>query len=325
MNGVLSKDEKLHPSDVPILQPVSLSTPLEDETSPRTSNLMLQFSQVLSAVGDDDDDLDIPRREDLFTPPQAEKSEPLFPANFENIRDENPDHVQVDAIDFDIWEDKFIPPPPEPAVAAPTLFGSFYGQNEEKCTDIPRSNLFEAIPNYKDNFNLESRPVELVVSKIPEELVRARHKEVEAAEAKVRDDVIAAAKIRERDLLWREHQARTRVESLELSSRKRLENETEKFYEIRNDREKLIGRQFRRAKEDMESFLAKQDAHLQEVHGEIVPEQVCSTPHFFNLVRILEESTELNGESIPNQLRSIHDTITLITVDENPKFTCMQE
>ena len=255
------------------------SSPLDDddETSPRTSNLMFQFSQVLSGVvGDDDEDVVIPRREDLFTPPQVEKSEPLFP---ESQGENEEKQIQMEAIDFDIWEDKFIPPPPEPPISAPTLFDSFYQNIDEgKSDEIARSKLFEAIPDYKENFTQESRPVELVVSKIPEELVRARHREVEAAEAKIRDDLISVAKVRERDLLWREHQARTRVESLETNGRNRLENEAEKLYQANKEREQLLGRQFRRAKEDMESFLSKQEAHLQEVHGEIIPEQVSSPP-----------------------------------------------
>jgi hypothetical protein len=266
--------------DLPVMKSLP-SLDDDDETSPRTSNLMLQFSQVLSGVGDDDDDVVIPRREDLFTPPQIEKSEPLFS---EVSKDENEENqVQMEAIDFDIWEDKFIPPPPEPQIPAPTLLDSFYqnideGKSSSQDASLPHSKLFESIPNYKENFTQESRPVELVVSKIPEEIVRARHREVEAAEAKIRDDLISVAKVRERDLLWREHQARTRVELMETSGRQRLENEAEKLYQEKKEREQLLGRQFRRAKEDMESFLAKQEAHLQEVHGEIIPEQVIPSP-----------------------------------------------
>jgi hypothetical protein len=250
----------------------------EDETSPRTSNLMYQFSQVQlfanSAVGDDDDDVDypLPRREDLITPPDKEKVEALLTEDHHNNSNEQ---IQMDAIDFDIWDEKFIPPPPSSSLTVPTLVGSFYGQIDNTL-EIPRTNLFETLPDYKENFTLESRPVELVVSKIPEDLVRARHREIEAAEAKALNDLTSLAKNRERDLLWREHQARTRVTAMETMSRERLQNEIEKIYETKKDKEELLARQFRRAKEDMESFLSKQEAHLQEVHGEVVPDQVGS-------------------------------------------------
>jgi hypothetical protein len=251
---------------------------LDDENSPRTNNLMFQFSQVLSAVGDDDDEMDFPRREDLFTPPNNETIEPLMT---ENVETKTNEQIQIDAIDFDIWEDQYIPPPPISSLTPPTLVENFYQLDETNSLNIPppqtRSNLFETLPNYKENFTLESRPVELVVSKIPEDLVRARQQEIEISEAKVREHLISTAKTRERDLLWREHQARSRVTSMETEARLKLENERMKIYETKREKEELLARQFRRAKEDMESFLSKQEAHLQEVHGEVIQDQVRSS------------------------------------------------
>lgn len=318
-NNMNTNDNTSDNNNYDPIPPTPPTPSLIDDTSPRTTNLMEQFSKVMSNVADDDDDDDVlnlpldtefddfPRRENIFTPPNQEKNEPLITyeqtegenelngdegiINGEmvenkgnnkigkkstkggNVTINNDEEMNVDEVDFDIWENDYIPPPPTSSVEMPTLITSLYGDNVPIQT-LERTKLFEALPDYKENFNQESRPVELVVSKIPEEIVRARHRDIEANEAKLRNDQVMTAKLRERDLLWREHQARTRVENLETKSKTKLNNEVEKIYKSTKEREDLLGRQFRKAKEDMEEFLAKQEAYLQEVHGEVAPTQV---------------------------------------------------
>ena len=271
----------------------------QDEISPRATHLNEQFLRVMSNVGDEEDEdeglldlpldseFDFPIREHVFTPPNQESSEPLITNDQEvrkivNQEGQEEDETKMDDVDFDLWETDYIPPPPSiTSLEMPTLIGSLYGENNSIQTS-ERSKLFDTLPNYKDNFNEESRTVELVISKIPEEIVRQRHKEIESNEAKVRNDQIIAAKLRERDLLWREHQARKRVENLETKTKEKLSNEAEKLYQTKKERDEFLSRQFKKAKEDMEEFLSKQEAYLQEVHGEVTPTQV--TFYYFSFI-----------------------------------------
>jgi vacuolar-type H+-ATPase subunit H len=254
-----------------------------EKVSPRATGLDLQFSSLQRMLSENDDD-------DILRPTSRALGE-LKPHSSDEFDDQlrseavlpddqlgKNDEVNDMDIEFSIFEENTIPPPPSLSVNLPTLTGSLYGGeevlDESNSLAAKRSKLFESLPDYRDNFTTESRQVELVVSRVPEEIVRARYKEVDELEGKRRNDIVDATKRRERDLLWREHQARVRVEEVEKATREKFQLEREKIRLDAQHREESLGKQVRRVKGEIDAYLTKQEAYVREVHGEVSTSQV---------------------------------------------------
>jgi hypothetical protein len=186
----------------------------------------------------------------------------------------------TDDIDFEIWESTDIPKPPKLA-DMPTLEDmSLDIESGESGTasagveEAKQNRLLSSLPPYVQNFEQAADPVKMVISKIPEELVKAQHAEMESAAAKRRLDILNATKKRERGLLQREHLARARVEQMEADAQERLRREAERNRLLEREREVDMGIKFRQAREEIEAHLERKDAQLREVFGEVTTDQV---------------------------------------------------
>jgi len=126
------------------------------------------------------------------------------------------------------------------------------------------------VPHVLETFQQDSEPLSLEVTKISEYVVEQQRELMQRALLDARMKTATAAKEREMDALWREHAARLRVEKLELQTKRKIENERAKVFElaIQKDRETSIN--FKRAREDLEEHLKQQNATAKEVFGELV-------------------------------------------------------
>ena len=126
------------------------------------------------------------------------------------------------------------------------------------------------VPSFETNFEEESRSVTLLINRVPKELIMKQKQmmEVEIQEEKERNAVEFQRK--ESDIIWREHLARQRIIQVENSTRTRLNSEREKSLLAVDEKEKKIGRDFRRARENLEAGVKRQLISIQERFGEIL-------------------------------------------------------
>mmetsp|Transcript_18910 Transcript_18910/g.31567 ORF Transcript_18910/g.31567 Transcript_18910/m.31567 type:complete len:1169 (-) Transcript_18910:236-3742(-) len=212
---------------------------------------------------------------------------------------ENPDERDIesgldnDEIDIDFWKDSFIPPAPSSELSLPPLPQvtdqiskissqpqveplTLDGSNEQTTESVEQENkdatidrLLDTIPDYVGAFSESSKPQKMTVSKVPQDLVVQQMKEREEVEAKMRYTELDKVKKVEGDLLYREHVARQRVQELETVSKQRLRAEKEKMHIDFVQREYNLERDFKRAREEMETFLEKKHTVLKEEVGDL--------------------------------------------------------
>lgn len=207
--------------------------------------------------------------------------------------------LDEETIDIDFWRDNFIPPAPSAVLPLPLLpditdqmsaistqplaidHSKVSASEEEKVgvssdTEAPSRDkdatidrLLATIPDYVGAFSESSKPQKMTVSKVPQELVIQQMKEREEVEAQMRYTELDKVKKVEGDLLYREHVARQRVQSLEDESRARLRAEKEKMNVDFVQREYNLERDFKRAREEMETFLEEKHSVLKEEVGDL--------------------------------------------------------
>mmetsp|Transcript_19513 Transcript_19513/g.28059 ORF Transcript_19513/g.28059 Transcript_19513/m.28059 type:complete len:1111 (-) Transcript_19513:184-3516(-) len=275
----LPLDSAVPPNDAP----VSVLSD-EEERSPRTaklttivSGLNQRFSslnRMLSLSGADDEDEDMQELSEL----DENKDQPAAGAVESLLAEGIEDDVEdLDALDLQIWEDNDIPRPPIPTSPVPTMTVDNPPSTADAGVDpseLPlENNLLAAIPDYSNTFQTAAEEMSLEVCRVPEELLRARQLEVEGAAAAKRQELLSAAKQRERDLLWREHMARRRVEEQQEIAKNELKQAKQQARLTSLERERTLALQFRRAKEEMSRYLESQGARLREMYGEVSPGQ----------------------------------------------------
>ena len=156
-----------------------------------------------------------------------------------------------DAILSQFWKDSDIPQP-EPAIFPDDILLKF----DE--------------PSYEPKFQEDSEPVGLVISRVPETLVREKKQQLEAALFAEKEKLANDLKSKETDVVWREHLARMRVEKLEQEARERIENEKAKLSVSMIERERGMGREFRHAREELELAVRRQQAIVRERFGDVI-------------------------------------------------------
>lgn len=124
-------------------------------------------------------------------------------------------------------------------------------------------------PPYEEEFKEETETVGINIHRVPESVVQTQRKKMETVMLQERRKVIDSVKSKEIDILWREHLARLRVENLEKESKLRIENEKAKFVTSASEKEKLLSRNFRRAREELEASLKRQEGVIRERYGRI--------------------------------------------------------
>lgn len=124
-------------------------------------------------------------------------------------------------------------------------------------------------PTYEEEYAEESKDRKVVLGKIPKEKVREQKDILKTKLYEERSKAMEAIKAKERDVMWREHLASKRVKELEDAAREKAAVERIKSANTRLDREKKLAREFRRARESLESCVQRQGALLGEVFGEL--------------------------------------------------------
>jgi hypothetical protein len=122
--------------------------------------------------------------------------------------------------------------------------------------------------NYVDAFAAESKNVSLVISKVPEEVIRKKKEQLDAEViAEKRRDAEGHVK-GQANLLFLENAARERVQRLQDEALVTVKKERSDMVAELHSREASIGREFRRAREALEADLGRQQAALSEKHGQ---------------------------------------------------------
>lgn len=173
-----------------------------------------------------------------------------------------------DDITLDFWRDTSVPKPDTPTDFNDVLLSGDEKENESG-NDLLNI-ILKDIPNYPAEFELESKSASLLVSKVPAEVVLAQHraiKEQDFHDKQVMADLVMKKEV---DFMYRERIARNRVIQLEKLAQERLAEEKQKSLDAFDKREHMLNRQFRIAKERLESDLAAKQATLREVYGEVV-------------------------------------------------------
>lgn len=121
-----------------------------------------------------------------------------------------------------------------------------------------------------EDFTMQSKSVSLVISKLPEEVILKKKKQLDAevvAEKRrdAQDNIKSQA-----NLLYLENEARERVHRLQEKASDKVRKEKEAMVAEMFSREAAIGREFRRAREVLESDLKKEQAFLMEKHGTLL-------------------------------------------------------
>jgi hypothetical protein len=154
---------------------------------------------------------------------------------------------------MELWGDSALPTPP--AV---------------KIEDLVQEFSPPEPPKYEEEFEGESIPKKLMVSRIPEAVVREQHEKLEQARLEERRRVADELREKQSDIIWREHQARQRVTKLSEEAKERNETQKAKIWDEIDEKEKKIGRDFRRARENLEIAVRRQLAAVRERFGDVI-------------------------------------------------------
>jgi len=124
-------------------------------------------------------------------------------------------------------------------------------------------------PKLEEELAAATEAEAIIIGKVPKAAINEQKELLKARLWNERDRSVKQMKAKEKDLLWREHLAKKRVEKFEGESRARLTAEKAKVEEAKLAREKLLGREFRRAREALEDSIKNQNGQLGEVFGHL--------------------------------------------------------
>ena len=176
------------------------------------------------------------------------------------------------------WDDRTMPIPPLYCPVEATAPDGEWTERDTEGTvkmideSLPHGGAFNPppIPSFETNFEEESRSLTLLINRVPKDLILKQKKimETELQEEQQRNALEFQRK--ESDIIWRERLARQRIIQVESSTRARLDSEREKSLMAVDEKEKKIGRDFRRARENLEIGVKRQLVSIHERFGEIL-------------------------------------------------------
>jgi hypothetical protein len=180
----------------------------------------------------------------------------------ENITEKDHNHGEIELEDIQLmefWEDAHI-----------INFNS-----EEKLLGSTEPPVVETTA--EGDFETEYIPVNVSVSRIPEQVVAEQKEKIQLSlydeQSKIADNI----KRKEVDVIWREHLARERLTTLEEEARTRIDSERDKLVELSRQRDVLLGKDFRKMREELEAGLRRQQGAVKENFGQMVThEEVVS-------------------------------------------------
>jgi hypothetical protein len=172
----------------------------------------------------------------------------------------------------EIKEDGFMIDPNEAIVAEDIELTEYWADNRIKPFILDEDTSFfpPPVPAFEEKFVVESKTVGLNINSIPDSVINTQKEKMKSVLQLESSKALEDMKKKQVDVVWREHLARLRVEKLEDDARKRLENEKQNFLLSMSEREHLLGRQFRRAREELEDGVKKQNASIKENFGELL-------------------------------------------------------
>lgn len=126
------------------------------------------------------------------------------------------------------------------------------------------------IPTYESDFDKECKSISLIVNKIPIDVIKKEKNDLNLiiSQEKVRNALELLNK--ENDIIWRENLARQRILQIEKNSKKKLNDENILNILEGEKKEKKIGRDFRRARENLEAGVRRQLVSIRERFGDIL-------------------------------------------------------
>ncbi len=122
-------------------------------------------------------------------------------------------------------------------------------------------------PNASNELHVQASEQGIVIGRIPKATVQEQKDVLKERLWSERDRAMKAMKKKEEDLLWREVLAKKRVEVHENEAANRIAAEKMKVEESKLERERLLSREFRRARESLEASTRHQNAKMGEVFG----------------------------------------------------------
>lgn len=137
-------------------------------------------------------------------------------------------------------------------------------------THLPALQLPETSELTDTSFVNASEPLKLEVSRIPEEVVTRRKDAVEQQALLEHRRALDNIKNSQVDVIWREHLARKRVMAMESSVKTNQLKEREKIVKLAMEKEQALGRDFRRAREELEAGIRRQQAAVKEDFGSLL-------------------------------------------------------
>eukprot|EP00607_Mallomonas_marina_P001244 CAMPEP_0182436446 /NCGR_PEP_ID=MMETSP1167-20130531/81651_1 /TAXON_ID=2988 /ORGANISM="Mallomonas Sp, Strain CCMP3275" /LENGTH=394 /DNA_ID=CAMNT_0024628635 /DNA_START=66 /DNA_END=1246 /DNA_ORIENTATION=- len=171
--------------------------------------------------------------------------------------------IEVDeSIFLDFLNDSTLPPPPDIPL---------YEYDGTVPDSLPEATEVNISEEKKMDFHEEEFDnIALAINRIPEEALETQKSTMEAEFLRERRRMVEVMKKKESDIIWREHQARLRIDKMEADAKKRIQYEKVKLAESFVKRERAMGREFRRVREDLEDKLKKQKAVIKETYGDLL-------------------------------------------------------
>lgn len=127
----------------------------------------------------------------------------------------------------------------------------------------------EEKPHVFEEFDTIVTPQALPVSRIPEEIVHEKKAIMEKATIEKHKEAVDSMKKLQTDVIWREDLARKRVKEMEKKARTNLLVEKAKVVKLTMEKERDLSLKFRKAREDLEEGIKRQEGAVKENFGAI--------------------------------------------------------
>ena len=124
-------------------------------------------------------------------------------------------------------------------------------------------------PHVYEEFDTMVTPQALPVSRIPEEIVHEKKAIMEKATIEKHKEAVDNMKKLQTDVIWREDLARKRVKEMEKKARTNLLVEKAKVVKLTMEKERDLSLKFRKAREDLEEGIKRQEGAVKENFGTI--------------------------------------------------------
>lgn len=234
------------------------TTSKSEYDSPRSARLESDDEDTKGAKQDSKEDLDDdysisrPSSSRASRPTSAKGSRP--PSGKYKSKRSAKKLEQEDQQLADIWsKDSFFQPYEYDKVAQPDL----------TLPPIPISDI-------ELKFEEDAEPLKLEISRVPEPAIQEKKDTIEKGLFAQHQANIDTIKKLQTDVIWREDLARKRVIEMENVTKERILIEKSKMIKSALDREKNMGQQFRKAREELEEGIRRQEAAVKEHFGRVL-------------------------------------------------------